>query len=46
MSDEEADKMIEDMKNKLDELKKKTDRLIKIYKTYKKEKRKCGIFYA
>lgn len=45
MSDEEADKMIEDMKNELDELEKKTERLMKIYKTYKKEKSKCGIIY-
>lgn len=45
MSDEEADKMINDMRSELDELKKKTDRLMKIYKTYKKEKRKCGIIY-
>ncbi len=45
MSDEEAEKMINDMRSELDELKKKTDRLMKIYKTYKKEKRKCGIIY-
>lgn len=45
MSDEETDKMINDMRSELDELKKKTERLMKIYKTYKKEKRKCGIIY-
>lgn len=39
MSDEEADKMIEDMRNELDELKKKTDRLIKA------REKECGIIY-
>lgn len=39
MSDEEADKMINDMKNELDELIKKTDRLIKA------RERQCGITY-
>lgn len=39
MSDEESDKMIKDMKNKLNELEKKTDRLIKA------RERMCGITY-
>ena len=39
MSDEEADKMINDMRSELDELKKKTERLIKT------RERECGIIY-
>ena len=39
MSDEEADKMINDIRSELDELKKKTERLIKT------RERECGIIY-